>query len=237
MLRLAKLTEYFEPKKNIPFERHRFRQAAQKRTENMDSYVTRLRSLAKSCEYGNVYEMIRDQVFDKCASNTLRRRLLRETDLTLDGLLQIARSIEASVVHATKMEEASDKSRSKRFVVGLKDQMRKTGEVRGRVDQRMRGILLSIRGQVSMYWTALPLTHSRIPELFSDISVSKCTRTARKHPSQSKEFLTQMSQHLNFKRRPTLLLLKIYMRVACRQKNHNRPWFLRVGPEYPIMVN
>ena len=108
---LAKLTEYFEPKKNIPFERHLFRQAAQGRTENMDSYVTRLRSLAKSREYGNVYEMIRDQVFDKCASNTLRRRLLREIDLTLDGLLQIARSIEASVVHATKMEEASDKSR------------------------------------------------------------------------------------------------------------------------------
>ena len=55
--------------------------------------------------------MIRDQVVDKCASNSLRRRLLRETDLTLDGLLQIARSIEASDLYATKMEEASDTSR------------------------------------------------------------------------------------------------------------------------------
>ncbi|XP_074635924.1 uncharacterized protein LOC141894247 [Acropora palmata] len=107
---LAKLTEYFEPKKNIPFERHLFRQAAQGPTENMDSYVTRLRSLAKSCEYDHVNDMIRDQVIDKCASNSLRRRLLRETDLTLDGLLQIARSIEASDLHATKMEEASDTS-------------------------------------------------------------------------------------------------------------------------------
>ena len=80
-------------------------------TENMDSYVTRLRSLAKSCEYYNVDEMIRDQVVDKCASNSLRRRLLRETDLTLDGLLQIARSVEASDLHAAKMEEASDTSR------------------------------------------------------------------------------------------------------------------------------
>ena len=108
---LAKLTEYFDPKKNIPFERHLFRQAAQGPTENMDSYVTRLRSLAKSCEYDNVDEMIRDQVVDKCASNSLRRRLLRETDLTLDGLLQIARSVEASDLHAAKMEEASDTSR------------------------------------------------------------------------------------------------------------------------------
>ena len=50
-------------------------------------------------------------MFDKCALHCLRRRLLRETDLTLDGLLQIARSIEASDLHATKMEAASDASR------------------------------------------------------------------------------------------------------------------------------
>ena len=192
----------------------------------MDSYVTRLRSLPKSCEYDNVYEMIRDQVVDKCASNTLRRRLLRETDLTLDGLLQIARSIEASVVHATKMAEASDKSRQvKKICSGSQRSNEKNrGSSRSRRPKNARNFNVD-SGQVSMYWTALPLTHSRIPELYSDISVSKFTRTARKHPSLSKEFLTQMSQHLNFKRRPTLLLLKIYMRVACRQKNGNRPWF------------
>ena len=108
---LAKLTEYFEPKKNIPFERHMFSQAAQGPTESIDSYVTRLRSLAKSCEYDKVDDMIRDQVVDKCASNSFRRRLLRETDLTLDGLLQIARSIKATDLHATTMEAASGASR------------------------------------------------------------------------------------------------------------------------------
>lgn len=88
-----------------------FRQAAQQPTENIDSYVTRLRSLAKSCEYGNVDKMIQDQVVDRCASNGLRSRLLRETDLTLDGLLQIVRSIEASDLHATTMEAALGSSR------------------------------------------------------------------------------------------------------------------------------
>ena len=48
---------------------------------------------------------------DKCASNSLRRRLLRETHLTFDRFLQIARSIEASDLLATNMEEASDTSR------------------------------------------------------------------------------------------------------------------------------
>ena len=52
---------------------------------------------------------------------------------------------------------------------------------------------------VNVYCTALPLTDCRIPEFYSEIPVSKFTCTARKHPSLSKEFLTQMCQHLNFK--------------------------------------
>ena len=55
--------------------------------------------------------MIRDQVVDRCASNSLRRRLLRETDLTLEGLLRIARSIEAFDLHAATMEAAAGSSR------------------------------------------------------------------------------------------------------------------------------
>ena len=75
---------------------------------------------------------------DKCASNSLRRRLLRQSDVTMDGLLQIAQSIEASDLHGTKMVAALVRpGGSTRFVVGLKDQMRKIGEVHGRVDQRM----------------------------------------------------------------------------------------------------
>ena len=65
------------PKKKVPFERHTFRQAVQEPTECIDAYVTRLRGLAKTCEFDKVDEMIRDQVIDKCASNNLQRRLLR----------------------------------------------------------------------------------------------------------------------------------------------------------------
>ncbi len=45
---LEKLNEYFKPKKNIPFERHVFRQAFQQPDESMDAFVTRLRSLSKT---------------------------------------------------------------------------------------------------------------------------------------------------------------------------------------------
>ncbi len=44
----------------------------------MDAFVTRLRSLSKTCEFGDqTDEAIRDQAIDKCVSTELRRRLLR----------------------------------------------------------------------------------------------------------------------------------------------------------------
>ncbi|CAB4025058.1 Transposon Ty3-I Gag-Pol poly, partial [Paramuricea clavata] len=92
---LEKLNEHFNPCKNIAFERHVFRQATQRADESMDAFVTRLRTLAKTCQFDtSLDEMIRDQVIEKCASNALRRRLLREQELTLNNLLSIARSFE-----------------------------------------------------------------------------------------------------------------------------------------------
>jgi hypothetical protein len=49
---LEKLNEYFHPKRNIPFERHVFRQASQQPDESMDVFVTRLRTLSKTCIFG-----------------------------------------------------------------------------------------------------------------------------------------------------------------------------------------
>jgi hypothetical protein len=75
------INEYFQPKRNIPFERHVFRQASQQPDESMDVFVTRLRTLSKTCVFGEqTDEAIRDQAIDKCVSKELRRRLLREPD-------------------------------------------------------------------------------------------------------------------------------------------------------------
>ena len=77
------LSDYFRPSKNLPYQRHLFRQAKQSEGESVAQYVTRLRQLAKDCDYGNnVNDFIRDQVIDKCTSEKLRTRLLAEKDLT-----------------------------------------------------------------------------------------------------------------------------------------------------------
>ena len=48
------LKNYFNPKKNIAGERHKFRSKAQGPSESIDDYVTSLRELAKFCEFGNL---------------------------------------------------------------------------------------------------------------------------------------------------------------------------------------
>ena len=47
---VEKLNKYFSPQTNIAYEVYNFRQTKQKDGESLDSYHTRLRQLAKTCE-------------------------------------------------------------------------------------------------------------------------------------------------------------------------------------------
>ena len=89
---LSKLTAYFEPQKNIPFERHNFRQTKQLQGETIEQLAIRLKHQVKFCDYNSPDDMIRDQIIEQCLSTHLRRRLLRETELTLAKTIEIVRS-------------------------------------------------------------------------------------------------------------------------------------------------
>ncbi|CAB4023777.1 Transposon Tf2-9 poly, partial [Paramuricea clavata] len=107
---IAKLTSYFEPQKNIPFERHNFRQTTQLQGETIEQLAIRLKHQVKFCEYGNPNDMIRDQIIEHCSSSRLRRRLLREPELTLEKTVEIGRSFEASERQASQIEADSLKT-------------------------------------------------------------------------------------------------------------------------------
>ena len=100
------LDTYFSPQKNVIYERHIFRQLAQQSDETIDSFVTRLKMHVKHCDYDKYSndEAIRDQIIDKCISKKLRRRLLCESELTLQTAKKIARSMETSDKQAKTME-------------------------------------------------------------------------------------------------------------------------------------
>ena len=88
------LEGHFLPKRNVTYERHMFPKERQKEGEPVDVFVTRLWGLAET-EYGAMQnDMIRDQLIDRCHSHRLRCSLLRETNLTLETALSIARSTE-----------------------------------------------------------------------------------------------------------------------------------------------
>ena len=61
-----RLNKYFNPKKNKVIEQFKFSQARQERYEAIDQYVTRLRVLAKFCEFHSTYHEIVRQVIQTC---------------------------------------------------------------------------------------------------------------------------------------------------------------------------
>ena len=97
------LARYFTPKTNAAFEIYNFRQAKQEATETIDAFVTRLRKLAKTCNFSNTDGEVTNQIIFACHSQSLRRRALRD-DLSLDKLVAAARALELSETQAATVE-------------------------------------------------------------------------------------------------------------------------------------
>jgi len=57
-----KMTDYYNPKRSKMYERHIFTHTKQKPEEDIMSFVTRLRTAARYCEYADTDEMICGQV-------------------------------------------------------------------------------------------------------------------------------------------------------------------------------
>ena len=106
---MKQLEQHFTPQVNVPFERHLFRNMAQLPTESIDQYVTRLRQKADYCQFEEkIDENIRDQVIEKCLSNSLRTKLLEKgAGLTLSQLQTMARAMEASTTQADSIASSN----------------------------------------------------------------------------------------------------------------------------------
>ncbi|XP_070579289.1 uncharacterized protein [Ptychodera flava] len=102
-----KLQSYFLPKRNIEYERFRFRETMQDKDENVDAYNTRLQQLAATCEFHDKEQEVKSQIIRGCLSARVRRRALRE-ELSLTQLLDLARSFEVSESQAQGMEKPSE---------------------------------------------------------------------------------------------------------------------------------
>ena len=105
------LDGHFLLKKNLTFERSRFRDSHQRTDESAMAFITRLKTLARTCEFDNYTtdSAIIDQFVEKTSSSTLRRHLLRQPNLTVETISMTALSLEQSKEQAAEMEHSDDR--------------------------------------------------------------------------------------------------------------------------------
>ena len=117
---MEKFERYCNPRKNLTFERHSFFSRNQLEGESIDAYVTDLRNKASRCEFPE----LKDGLIG-VNSDTVRARLPRESELSLEMCIDICRAAEISsahlkvlteekVVHVVNSSEEPDKSAIKK---------------------------------------------------------------------------------------------------------------------------
>ena len=92
---LEKFEQYCIGETNETYERYRFNKCDQKQHETIDAYVTSLRTLAKTCNFGQLEnDLIRDRIVMGIRDNTTRKKLLQVAKLSLSQCIDVCRSYE-----------------------------------------------------------------------------------------------------------------------------------------------
>ena len=107
---LEVLEKYFKPTRNVVYERYVFNTCSQTGEESIQTYVTRLRKLAASCEYGALTdEFIQDRLVIGLKNQGDKVRLLREKSLTLQKAIEMCTSSETASHQMKAIEATGDK--------------------------------------------------------------------------------------------------------------------------------
>ena len=92
---LLKLEEFCVGATKGIYERYRFNKRDQEAGESIEFYVGKLRSLAKSCNYGELTDrLIRDRLVVGIRENSVPQKLLQESKLKLPKCTNICRANE-----------------------------------------------------------------------------------------------------------------------------------------------
>ena len=84
-------------KTNIIYERYKFNNRSQEQAESIDTYITTLRALAKTCKVGTLKDdLIRNKIVCGVRYNGIRRKLLQESGLSLSKCVDIFQANEAT---------------------------------------------------------------------------------------------------------------------------------------------
>ena len=92
---LTALQAHFEPTRNVIYERFKFNTCEQSKGETVAQYITKLRQLASTCEFGSLEnDLIRDRLVLGTIDPSVRARMLREPKLDLQKAIDMCRNSE-----------------------------------------------------------------------------------------------------------------------------------------------
>ena len=113
---LKRFDDHFLASVNVTFERHLFFIRDQKAGESVDRYVTALRTLASTCEFGDLREpLIRDRFVCGLSNAAVKERLLRTSQLTLQKAIDSCRAAEAAKEQVQVIEKPTSDERVDAF--------------------------------------------------------------------------------------------------------------------------
>ena len=98
-------------KTNVIYKRYKFNNRSPEVDESIDAYTIALRTLAETCEFGSLKDdLIRDPLVCGMKDNGPRKKLLRESKLTLQKCLDSCREAEAPELPVQEMSSQSKES-------------------------------------------------------------------------------------------------------------------------------
>ncbi|XP_067017870.1 uncharacterized protein [Acropora muricata] len=97
---------HLTPKPIVIAERYKFHKYQQEEGQSIREFLAKLQKLAETCEFGGYRdEALRDRLVCGITSQTIRRKLLGEADLTLKKAVDIATSVSISFQNAIFAKE------------------------------------------------------------------------------------------------------------------------------------
>ena len=101
---IKKLDAYIIGETNEIYERFKFNKREQKEDESIDTYVTALKELIRSCSYGDLSDsLLRDRIVIGISDNTVKKSLLQKRKLTLNDAVDMCKAAEAAKLQMSYM--------------------------------------------------------------------------------------------------------------------------------------
>lgn len=107
---LKAFEDYCTPKANEAIERHIFNSRFQREGEDFMSFLTALKTLSSSCNFGTLCDsLVRDRIICGIRDLEVKTKLLKEDDLTLEKCISICKASELAELQMKTLESEEEK--------------------------------------------------------------------------------------------------------------------------------